>query len=293
MIIAVGEILFDIFPGYKRLGGAPFNFAVHLKKFGYSVQFISCVGADEDGNEIVEYLKKTGFNTDYIQINQHKTGRVIVTLDNSGVPEYDIIKNAAYDFISYDKAIKHIEQSFPEMIYVGSLIQRTENGYKTIQKILENKKNAVCFYDVNLRPYCYNSEIIESTLKYTDILKVNHEESVEIKKVLNIQGDEVNFVYYIFQKYPVKLIIITRGENGSTVYNRSKSHSISGSNISNLIDTVGAGDAFSSIVAVGYLHSWEIDKINHTASEFASLICGIKGAIPGDKKNYEEFKEKF
>ena len=293
MIIAIGEILFDLFPDYKRLGGAPFNFAVHLRNFGYTVQFISGVGDDEDGKEILDYIKLTGFDTDYIQINQHTTGKVIVTLDNNGIPEYNIIRNAAYDFISYNEADTHIKKNIPEMIYVGSLIQRTENGYKTIQKILENKKNAVCFYDVNLRPDCYNTKVIESTLNHTDILKLSHEESTEIKEMLNIQGDEIFFVEYIFEKYPVKLIIITRGENGSIVYNRSKSHSLSGSNVSNLVDTVGAGDAFSAIAAIGYLHSWETDKINYTASEFASLICGIKGAIPENRKIYEEFKKKF
>lgn len=293
MILAIGEILLDIFPEYKALGGAPFNFSAHLKKFGYNVHFISGIGKDEEGKKIIEYVKHNDFDPDDIQINEYPTGKVIVSLDNNGIPAYNILPNAAYDYLSYEEIIKKIKNNKPDIIYTGTLIQRTENGYKTVQKLLENNKEAICFYDVNLRPGCYNQKIIESTLNYTNILKLNEEELLLLKEMLNINGNETNFIQNIFDKYPVEMITITSGENGSSIYDRNTSHTIKGSNIKTVIDTVGAGDAFASVMAIGYLQSWKISKINTMAAEFASIICGIRGAIPEDNKFYYDFQIKF
>lgn len=293
MILAVGEILFDIFPEYKRLGGAPFNFAAHIKNFGYETHFISRVGDDKEGDEIKSYLTDIGFNAGYIQTDEHSTGKVIVTLDENGIPEYEIITGVAYDFISYDDSVAGLMGNNPEMIYTGTLIQRSENGYKTIQKLLKNKGNTVCFYDINLRPGCYNKEIIESTLKFTNILKLNHEELLTLNEILNIPGNEKDFVRDIFKKYPVEMLAITRGEDGSSIYSEKDVHTVSGDQHPDIVDTVGAGDAFASIVAIGYLRSWDISKINTAASGFASAICGIKGAIPEDRNVYNEFRKLF
>jgi len=106
MVLVLGEILFDIFPQYRRIGGAPFNFAFHLKKLGVPVRFISCVGEDEPGQRILEFLNSHGFALEDIKIDaNHPSGRVLVRLDGRGMPEFDILPDVAYDYIDHERTM--------------------------------------------------------------------------------------------------------------------------------------------------------------------------------------------
>ncbi len=295
MIVSIGEILFDVFQEYRRLGGAPFNFAAHLKYFGYPVRFISRVGDDSYGKEIIGHLAKEGFNIDLIQRDKsHSTGKVIVSVDNKGIPDFNILPDAAYDFIEYDRNIQSLMNGKIDMIYTGTLVQRTGSGFSTIQRIFSSRDNSTkCFYDMNLRKGCYNDNIIQSTLRIADILKINEDELLYIKNMTDKQVNEKEFIEFISREYSIELIAVTRGENGSSLYAGGNFHSVPGKTGRAVEDTVGAGDAFASIMAIGYLNSWGIDRINNIASEFASVVCGLKGAIPQDKTIYEDFKSGF
>ncbi len=181
MILVIGEILFDIFPGYKRLGGAPFNFAFHLKKLGFPVRFFSRVGVDKEGRDILNFLKSCGFDLEDIQIDpDHKTGHVTIEMDEKEEHHFHICKNVAYDHVQFTPRLKTLLEKKLDLIYFGTLIQRTVEGFSTIQQVLSQRQMTPTFCDLNLRPECWTITSVTASLNQADILKLNHEELFEI-----------------------------------------------------------------------------------------------------------------
>ncbi|MDY6935812.1 MAG: carbohydrate kinase [Spirochaetota bacterium] len=293
MILVIGEILFDIFPDYKRLGGAPFNFSFHLKSLGMPVRFVTRIGSDIEGREMSTHLQKNGFEMSDVQIDpEHASGRVLIELTDKGIPEFNILPNVAYDHIFFDDSIKSLLNEKIELIYFGTLIQRSQMGYNTIQKILSYKKPYTkCFYDVNLRPNCYTQAIVMESLRHSDILKLNDEELIEIRDMLGIKGDIDSFINFLIQEYCLDMIAVTKGSRGSSLYIGDKGYTMELTETTDIIDTVGAGDAFSAILAIGYLKGWDPNSILTVASAFASQICGIEGAVPSDSQFYREISD--
>lgn len=292
MIIAIGEILFDVFPEYRRPGGAPFNFIYHLKKLGMEARFFSRVGGDEEGREIGELLKSSGFRLSDLQVDEnHSTGKVIVKLDGKGVPEFNILPDVAYDYIEYDDNLK---QALGEasLIYFGTLVQRSDHGFNSIQKILQSGNSGVKYlYDINLRPGCYNRGIITESLKICDVLKINDEELGVLKDYFNFDDSESAFVDFLMKDYSLDMVALTRGGRGSDLFIPGGRFSAVPSEINGVEDTVGAGDAYTSILAAGYIGHWNPEKIIETASNFAADMCRVKGAIPEDDKFYEKYRK--
>jgi len=288
MVLVVGEILFDIFPEYRRLGGAPFNFAYHLKKLGIDTHFISRIGSDGPGREIIDFIGKHGFNLDDIQIDaQHETGKVQVTLNPGGPPQFDIQRDAAYDYLKYDQSIKALLRRPPLLIYFGTLIQRTENGFQTIQRMLSQKKAATrTLFDINLRPGGYNEKIITASLKQADILKLNDEELSFLSRMLDEKPGDRTVIDRLLGDYAIASIVLTTGESGSQWYSETDHRRINPAGKIHIVDTVGAGDAYAAIVALGQLQKWPVAKTLSLASYFAAHICTIEGAIPPDDSVY-------
>ena len=291
MILVVGEILYDLFADYKRLGGAPFNFAFHLKNLGFPVRFISRIGNDTDGRDILKKLEQFGFNPDDIQIDPvHPTGNVQVRLDENGVPDFKITPDVAYDYIEFVQEVHAPLIHTSGLIYFGSLVQRSELGFSNIQAILSHKPpSARCFYDINLRRSCYNDIIIQTSLSQTDILKINEEERDEVKRILNYNKDSETFMQYLMDTYALEVISLTKGDHGSEIYTREGLFSIETTKIDKVIDSVGAGDAYAAMLAAGILRQWPPDIILNRASLFALQICKIEGAIPESVSFYEPF----
>jgi len=288
MVLVVGEILFDIFPAYRRLGGAPFNFAYHLKKLGIDTRFISRIGQDESGREIRDYIGRHGFHVDDIQIDaEHETGKVQVKLNPGGTPEFHIRPNAAYDFIRFDESVKALLDHRPALIYFGTLVQRTEIGFQTIQQMLSQKNSAThTLYDINLRPGCYSEKIIAASLEKTDILKLNHEELSVLSRLLGQKTGDRALVSNLFSAYGIESIVLTAGENGSEWHTEKEHRRIKPTGTMHIVDTVGAGDAYAAIVAWGYLLKWPIEKTLSLAGSFSAHICSIRGALPADDEIY-------
>ncbi|MDM8524882.1 carbohydrate kinase [Desulfococcaceae bacterium HSG8] len=294
MILTIGEILFDIFPKYKRLGGAPFNFSFHLKSLGLPVTFASRVGNDGNGDNILKIIKENGFDPKFIQIDPaHETGHVNVTLNEKGIPAFDIVKDVAYDYLSYTSEIKNILKEDVRMIYYGTLVQRTARGADTIIRTLRRRNvKTKCFYDMNLRPDSYNDDVIKVSLAYCDILKLNQEELAILKGILRIEENDDDFIAYLTHKLAIEWVSLTKGDKGSVLYTSQEKYS--SEEIGDAItpaDTVGAGDGYASILAMGYLNGWEPELILKRAGRFAGAICEIKGAIPDDEKFYRRFPD--
>ena len=254
------------------------------------VRFFSRIGNDNEGREISVRLQKSGFEIKDVQIDpKHASGRVLIELDNIGMPEFNVLPNVAYDHISFDDSIKSLLNKKIDLIYFGTLLQRSKKSYKTMQKILLQKKpNTKCFYDVNLRPKCYTKAIVMESLKHSDVLKLNEEELIEIKNMLGFQGGISSFIRFLTQKFSLDMIAVTKGSRGSSLYIGDKEYTMELSETKNIVDTVGAGDAFSAILAIGYLKGWNPNSILSVASIFASQICGIEGAVPSDVQFYRD-----
>jgi fructokinase len=295
MILVIGEILFDVFPDYKRLGGAPFNFAYHLKNFGFEVRFISRIGKDAAGKEILDKLEAFRFDRDDIQMDDvHPTGSVTVRLDKKGSPRFDIITDVAYDYIEFipKQHSKMVREA--QMIYFGSLAQRSEAGYKNLQAFISRKDSgALNFYDINLRPGCYNDTLIENSLLKTDIVKLSTEELKELKQLMGFKKDHQAFIQHLLSAYSLDTVSLTKGEMGSELFTAQghfSSESVAGVKV---VDAVGAGDAYAAMLAAGILRDWPPEEILLRASMFSSGICEIKGAIPDSASFYTPFKPFF
>ncbi len=295
MILAIGEILFDEFANYKRLGGAPFNFAHHLKNLGFDVHFISRIGMDDAGKEILHKLELSGFDLDDVQLDHvHATGRVNVELDKNGAPRFDIISDAAYDYIEFmpDHHSDLIRKA--RLIYFGSLAQRSKMGFENIQAFISAAAlSAVNLCDINLRAGCYRKATIEASLRKTDILKLNIGELEKLRQMLSIKKDSDACIQSLIEKYGLHTVSLTKGELGSELFTKQGSFSSNSIKAIKVVDSVGAGDAYAAMLAAGILKNWPPEDILERASLFSSRICEIKGAIPESPLFYQPFRPLF
>jgi len=287
-ITAIGEVLFDNYPDYKKLGGAPFNFAYHINKLIGNVTFISAVGNDEEGIEIINFMKQCGMNISNIQINNYRTGLVNVNLNNEKIPTFEILENRAYDFIESNK-IKMSKDN--DLFYFGTLAQRSSASRTVIQQLLINQRKV--FYDVNIRQNYYSKEILNESLHKSDIVKLNKE---ELEVILDLfKFGKTNFIEQdslkVMNQFGIEILIVTLGKDGSIVIGDKISYQ--NKKVNSVIDTVGAGDAYSAMFAAAILKNKDIDLCNKLAVEFAADICQVEGAVPSDDKIYKSYLEKI
>ncbi|MFC1887143.1 carbohydrate kinase [Thermodesulfobacteriota bacterium] len=290
MILAIGEILFDVYPDRQHLGGAPFNFVFHLKQLGMPVTFVTRIGDDAAGKEILGVLEEYNFNTAHVQVDSKKsTGKVLVELDKDKTPHFNILSDVAYDNIEFDPSLDTLLLNDVQLIYFGTLVQRTPNGFATIQKILSRKgPETKCLYDVNLRPDCYSEKIVIESLKNTDILKLNKDELNFIRKIVVDKKDKPNFIQNLLEEYKIEIIAITKGKKGSALISDAGSFQIKANQNESVIDTVGAGDAYAAMLALGHLKNWPISRTLSLAHQFAARMCTIKGALPEHTEIYRK-----
>jgi fructokinase len=263
--IIFGEVLYDTFDdGTAILGGAPFNVAWHLKGFGYAPFFISCIGNDSSGKNIINAMQSWSMDTSGIQHDaDHPTGKVSVTL-NEGQPSFIIHPNQAYDNISPISIAKS------PLFYHGSLIARGDS-----KTVLEQTSHSNTFVDINLRAPWYEINAIKAMLHKARWAKMN---SDELNVISNDDSPLLIKTAKICSQYNLDLLIVTLGSKG-VIYSSNDEHDfIPAVPVNNLIDTVGAGDAFSSVAIIGLIEQWPYEKIMQRAVDFASKICQQKGA---------------
>ena len=291
-ITSIGEILFDVYPGGKKLGGAPFNFIYHIIKLTGKSNFVSRVGNDLDGNEILEILKNKNVSTEFIQIDQkHRTGIAKTTLNEKKIPTFIIEKDRAYDFIELTDSLEKLISEHTDCLYFGTLAQRNKQSRETIRHLSE--KDVKCICDLNIRQDFYSPEIIETSLKAANVLKLNEDELELVNKlVLKTEYDSSKTARKLLEIFNIELLCVTKGSSGAVLYSGNKENFYKINN-NKVVDTVGAGDAYASLLCIGYLKHWNIEKCNKLASEFANEIVKVEGALPDDDKVYDSFKKLF
>ena len=299
MIIVLGEILFDIFKDTQRLGGAPFNFAFHLKKMGLPVRFISRVGEDARGREILGRLSRHGFSATDIQIDaDHPTGTVLVELDDAGVPRFDIRADVAYDHLDLD-SLKDPDRDAVRMIYFGTLVQRTDHGFRQIQRFISRQApHTTYFCDINMRPPHVNFQAVENCLNYSDILKLNDGELEIVQGRIHGPSQQDAYVGWLMARFGIETVALTLGARGSALYQHGQVVR-SGPSVDTVVadtvvaDTVGAGDAYGAVLALGCLNGLAPERTMELAAGFASRICGIRGAVPEDDEFYKDLLDQM
>ena len=283
-IIGIGEILWDMLPQGKQLGGAPGNFAFHVTKLGENGMVVSAVGDDSDGMEIISRLKDKGLPVDYVQVNGHNTSRVDIRLDKEGVPCYIINENVAWDYIENSAGLADVFKQ-ADAVCFGSLAQRNSVTKETIFKCLGNcPDSCLKVYDINLRQNYYSKEIIEKSLEVSDVLKLNDEELPVVCSLLGIEGDEIPAIRELIERFHLKLVAYTLGSKGSYLVTDHEQSFMPTPEVE-VVDTVGAGDSFTASMVVSYMRGESLTEVHAKAVRLSAYVCTQKGAMPDYKCN--------
>lgn len=277
-----GEVLFDHFPDGKRvLGGAPFNVAWHLQAFGQSPGFISRVGNDAEGEAVRAAMTDWGMDTSLLQTDkQYPTGRVNVTFSD-GEPAYDIVHPCAYDAI----------ETLPQvpacgLLYHGSLALREKKSQRALAQLKTCRPKTV-FIDVNLRPPWYQARQVRQILYTANWVKLNTNELNVLHPNEKIgSAIAADFLH----EYGLDGLVLTHGTEGAELITGSGKHfKVRPEKNIEVVDTVGAGDAFASIIILGLRNDWPLDITLRRAQLFASKLVGNRGATVSDPDFYQSF----
>ncbi len=278
-IVGIGELLWDMLPSGKQLGGAPANFVYYCNLLNMRAWPVSAVGNDELGSQSLLKLSQAGINTEYIQILENKpTGTVDVKLDTDGKPEYTITENVAWDYITFDEKLARLAGQVDAVCF-GSLSQRSKLSRNSVMNFLENAGNGCLrVFDINLRQSFYSKQTINESFELANVLKINDEELVVVADMFGIKGTQISCLDQLAEKKTMETIILTCGANGSIIYHKGQVNEHPGIKC-RPIDTVGAGDSFTAMAVVGLLSQKNIEQINQQANKLAALVCENHGAM--------------
>ena len=280
-VVGLGEVLWDVLPEGKKLGGAPANFAYHAGQFlgSDNTIAISALGEDKLAEETIEALREHNLN-DLLPRVPYPTGTVQVTLAEGGIPTYDIKENVAWDNIPFDDDIAAIARNCRAVCF-GSLAQRNIVSRTTIQKFLDaTPDDCLKIFDINLRQQFYTKEIIQESIRRCNILKINDEELVLIGRIFGYPGLDIeNKCWLILGKYNLDMLVLTCGTNGSYVFTPG-AVSFQETPKVTVADTVGAGDSFTGSFIGSILRGKSVAEAHRIAVRVSAYVCTQNGAMP-------------
>lgn len=294
-VIGIGEALFDCLPEGRKLGGAPANFAYHVSQFGLNGCAVSAIGKDELGDEIVDNFTviRDSLPTFNFQLStvEQPTGTVKVTLDEKGVPQYEICLGVAWDNIPLTNSMLEIARQ-AQAICFGSLAQRSETSRETIQAFLDAAPaDALRVFDINLRQSWYTAEVIAESLSRANVLKINDEELDVVATMLlgepTVPGTLIaedpektrRVCRELISRYDLKMLILTCGAIGSYVFTAGEESYLATPKVQ-VADTVGAGDSFTATFVAQLLLGRSIRQAHEKAVAVSAFVCTQNGAMP-------------
>ena len=281
VIIGLGEALWDMLPEGKKIGGAPANFADHVSQFGFEGYAVSAIGNDPLGDEIIQTFDKFNLRYSLPRVN-YPTGTVQVTLDEQGVPCYDIKRDVAWDNIPFNDQLRDLALK-TQAVCFGSLAQRNDVSHKTISCFLDTipeNEGQLKIFDINLRQNFYTKEIIEESLQRCNVLKINDEELVIVSRLFEYPGiDLQDKCRSLLEKYNLKMLILTCGINGSYVFTSDEYSFLTTPKVE-VADTVGAGDSFTAAFCASILKGKSMTEAHKLAVEVSAYVCTQHGAMP-------------
>ncbi|WP_179315233.1 carbohydrate kinase family protein [Winogradskyella undariae] len=277
-IVCFGEVLWDVFPTHKKIGGAPLNVALRLQSLDNNVSIISRIGKDKKGNKIKNHIIDQGVNLDNLQVDETlKTGKVKVTLNEKGSASYSIKFPRAWDNIQLNPSIKKGVEEADAFIY-GSLITRGRTSRQTLYALLKLAQYKI--FDINLRAPYYSLKILNHLMIEADFIKFNDDEILEIGKQLNTNTNSLEQnIKVIATLTHTKTICVTKGQHGAILYYNDAFYYNSGYHI-DVVDTVGAGDSFLASLINKLLKKDNPQEALDFACAMGALVAGCEGANP-------------
>jgi fructokinase len=303
-VVGLGEVLWDLLPTGPQLGGAPVNFAYHASRLGARVRVVTRIGKDDYGRETIRRLREIGLPDSTIQLDDAApTGTAAVTLSADGVAHFSIQENVAWDHINATTESLAIAQA-ADAICFGSLAQRGQPSRYAVQEIVAAApRDALRVFDVNLRQPYYSREVVERSLHLANVLKLNEDELPILAAMFDLPSPTETRIERIAQMFRLQVVALTRGANGSLLYQQceGQSRSSGGGPLPDpngaerlphtrwsdcatrpvkVVDTVGAGDSFTAALVLGLLQNMDLDEVNTLANDVARYVCSQAGATP-------------
>ena len=275
--LVFGEVLYDIYPTHKKIGGAPLNFGAHFARLGGVSYLCSAVGDDMLADELLSEVKELGFDTSLVSVIPGVPTAYCRVTYNGDEPVYTLPLGVSYDFISCDAVTLE-----PDLVYYGTLAVRSETSLKALRTLLSGKSAAFKFFDVNIRQSFYSSELIKELLVYADGVKLNRDEYEYCNSALGINADSVEeFSKKLSELYSLRICLVTLDKDGSALYERESGRfSTMPIKDGSFVSAVGAGDSFSACFMYNYLGGADIGAAQESATSLASLVVGVEAAVP-------------
>ncbi len=287
-VVGLGEALWDVLPEGKKLGGAPANFAFHAGQFGLNSIAVSALGEDQLAEETIQQLEEKKLKYCMPRV-PYPTGTVQVSLDEEGVPTYDIKENVAWDNIPFTDEVKQVAANTRAVCW-GSLAQRNATSRESIYSFLDSTpEGCMKIFDINLRQNFYTKEVVCESLKRCNVLKINDEELVTIGRMFGYPGLDIeNKCWLILGKYNLDMLVLTCGVNGSYVFTPG-SMSFQETPKVEVADTVGAGDSFTGTFCAAILAGLPVAEAHRHAVEVSAFVCTQNGAMPQVPDTLKDF----
>lgn len=293
LTVGLGELLWDVFPDNRQLGGAPANFAYMTSLLGDEGIVASRVGNDDLGRETKSRLEQLGLSTEYIQRDPaHRTGVAHIQVDDLGQPTFEIVKTVAWDFFEWIPSWEALAKK-ADAVCFGTLAQRSEQSRNAIQAFLKSTSpGATRIFDVNLRQSYYSSEVLADSAKNTHILKLNHDELPIVVQALGFSfKNEESAAECLLKAFGLKLVCVTRGARGSLLVSQRGKNEHSGIPVK-VGDAVGAGDAFTAALVYHFLRNTSLDEMNEAANRMGAWVASQTGATPPkDEARIEKIRQ--
>ena len=280
-IVGMGEVLWDLLPEGRKIGGAPANFAYHVSQFGFPGRVASAVGDDEPGAEILRDFARKGLGG-VIETVPWPTGSVRVALDAAGVPRYEIREDVAWDNIPFTFRLEELARRTRAVCF-GSLAQRGAVSRRTIARFLDAMPAGPdCYrvFDINLRQEFYSEEVVRDSLRRCDVLKINDEELAIVGRMFGCPelGAE-GMCRKLLSEYGLRMLILTCGVDGSYVFTPDGRSEAETPRVA-AVDTVGAGDSFTASFLAGILAGRTVREAHLLAADVSAYVCTQHGAMP-------------
>ena len=279
-VLAVGEVLWDLLPEGRQLGGAPGNFTYHCRSLGADARLATRVGDDPLGREVLRRFRDLGLPVEAVQVDADRpTGTVEVAIDAGGQPRYTILPDVAWDRIeATDVALRLASRA--DAVCFGTLAQRSEVSRRSIRALVAAAKpGAIRLLDANFRPPFVDPTVVAESLEIADALKLNDEELPAIAAMLGLPTGVREAMSALAERFGLSMIALTRGPGGSLILADGGWSDAPGVE-ARVVDTVGAGDAFTAALVVGRLLGRSLVEINRRANEVAAFVCSRPGGTP-------------
>lgn len=281
MVVGLGEMLWDLLPTGKQLGGAPTNFAYMTGLLGDRAIVASRIGKDRLGNAAARRLARIGLPTSHLQVDRvHPTGTVNVSVDDHGQPQFEILEKVAWDYFEWTQQWQQLAAE-ADAVCFGSLAQRSAQSRVSILAFLEGlRPGALRIFDVNLRQAFFTMDVLMESAARADILKLNEEELPRVAALLGATvTDRLAAAHWILKRFQLKMICVTRGGKGSLLVTPDGTDAHPGYPVT-VADTVGSGDAFTAALVHKYLRKSSLKAMNAAANRLGSWVASQVGATP-------------